>query len=84
MDRTWQVNEARAKFSDLIERASSEGPQTIRRRGRAVAVVVSMEDWQEVQPSLREWLLDPEGRTEQLVPEDLPDITVTGLRPEDF
>ena len=43
---TWTVVEAKAKFSDLIERALSDGPQTITRNGRSAVVVVSLQEWQ--------------------------------------
>jgi len=47
MDTTiWSVAEAKAKFSEMIERAMSEGPQTITRKGRTAAVVVGAEEWQ--------------------------------------
>jgi prevent-host-death family protein len=36
----------KAKFSEMIERAMSEGPQTITRKGRTAAVVVGAEEWQ--------------------------------------
>jgi prevent-host-death family protein len=42
----WTVAEAKAKFSELIERACSEGPQTVTRKGRATVVVVSVEEWE--------------------------------------
>jgi prevent-host-death family protein len=42
----WTIVEAEANFSEIIERAMSEGPQTITRRGRAAAVVVGAEEWQ--------------------------------------
>ncbi len=42
----WTVAEAKAKFSEIIERAMSEGPQTITRNGRTAAVVVGAEEWQ--------------------------------------
>ena len=41
----WTVAEAKAKFSELIERAESQGVQTITRRGRPAAVVVSADEW---------------------------------------
>ena len=44
--QTWSVAEAKAKFSEVIEKAASEGPQTITRRGRKAAVVVDAEEWQ--------------------------------------
>jgi prevent-host-death family protein len=42
----WTVAEAKSKFSEIIERAISEGPQTITRRGRTAAIVVGAEEWQ--------------------------------------
>ena len=41
MTTTWQVQEAKNRFSEMLERARSEGPQIITRHGRAVAQVVS-------------------------------------------
>ncbi len=41
----WTVAEAKARFSELIERARTR-PQTITRRGRSAAVVVSAEEWE--------------------------------------
>jgi antitoxin Phd len=42
----WQVQEAKARFSELIERAQTEGAQRITRHGSARAVVLSAEDYQ--------------------------------------
>jgi prevent-host-death family protein len=42
----WAAAIAKAKFSELLEKAQTEGPQAITRRGRSVAVVVSAEDWE--------------------------------------
>ena len=42
----WTVAEAKAKFSEVIERAQSHGPQTITRKGRRAAVVVGAEEWE--------------------------------------
>jgi prevent-host-death family protein len=44
--QNWTVAEAKAKFSEIIDRAMSEGPQTITRKGRTAAVVVGAEEWQ--------------------------------------
>jgi prevent-host-death family protein len=44
--REWSVAEAKAKFSEVIERAQSDGPQTITRKGRRTAVVVGAEEWE--------------------------------------
>jgi len=45
-EEAWSVAEAKAKFSELIETARSQGPQTITRNGRKAAVVVSPEEWE--------------------------------------
>lgn len=42
----WTVAEAKAKFSEIIDRALSEGPQTITKRGRTTAIVVGAEEWE--------------------------------------
>jgi len=41
----WTVAEAKAKFSEVLERAEKEGPQRITKHGRETAVVVSAEEW---------------------------------------
>jgi prevent-host-death family protein len=43
---TWSVAEAKARFSELIDRALADGPQTITRKGRKAVVVVSAEEWE--------------------------------------
>jgi len=41
--QTWQMQAAKARFSDVVKRAADSGPQEITVHGRAVAVVVSRE-----------------------------------------
>lgn len=43
----WTVAEAKAKFSELIERARAEGPQMITRKGQSSVVVVSAQEWEQ-------------------------------------
>jgi prevent-host-death family protein len=43
---TWTVAEAKAKFSEVIDRAEASGPQIITRHGRTAAVVVAAEEWE--------------------------------------
>jgi prevent-host-death family protein len=45
MDDIWTVAEAKAKFSEVLDRALSDGPQTITRNGKLTAVIVSVEEW---------------------------------------
>jgi len=42
---TWPVQEAKARFSELMERALTEGPQTITRHGAERVVVLSIEEY---------------------------------------
>lgn len=42
---TWTVAQAKAKFSEVIEKAQSRGPQTITRNGHEAVVIVSAEEW---------------------------------------
>jgi antitoxin Phd len=44
----WQVQEAKNKLSEVIERALKEGPQTITRHGQDVAVLISCEEFREL------------------------------------
>ncbi|WP_029526859.1 type II toxin-antitoxin system prevent-host-death family antitoxin [Polaromonas glacialis] len=38
---TWKLQEAKEKFSEVVKRALSEGPQGITVRGESVAVLIS-------------------------------------------
>ena len=42
---TWQLQEAKNRFSEVVRKARSEGPQTITLHGVATAVVVSAQDF---------------------------------------
>lgn len=43
---SWSVANAKARFSELIDKARSEGPQTVTRNGKPAAVLVSVEEWE--------------------------------------
>ena len=45
-EQAWTVAEAKAKLSEVIDRARTAGPQTITKNGRLAAVVVSAEEWE--------------------------------------
>jgi antitoxin Phd len=56
----WQVQEAKAKFSELMDKAEHEGPQIVTRHGEERVVVLSIEDYENMEPrkkSLKELLL---------------------------
>ena len=44
--RYWQVQEAKAKFSEVIKNAQQSGPQEITSHGKPVAVVLSKEEYE--------------------------------------
>ena len=44
--KSWTVAEAKARFSELLDKAQSKGPQTITKHGRTAAVVVSADEWE--------------------------------------
>jgi prevent-host-death family protein len=45
-DRTWQIKDARANFSTMLDRAISDGPQIVTRHGKKMVVVVAAEEWE--------------------------------------
>jgi len=72
MSNIWQVQEARARFSELLEASLAEGPQIVTKRGKEAAVLVPIAQWRKLEklakPSLKEFLLASEPRTEELTP----------------
>jgi prevent-host-death family protein len=70
--RTWQVQDAKARFSEFLEASLTEGPQVVTRRGKEAAVLVPIHEWRRLssaaRPNLKELLLTAEPRTERLVP----------------
>jgi prevent-host-death family protein len=62
---TWSLAEAKAKFSEVVEKARTEGPQHVTRNGRDAVVVVSEADWARATgggKSFLDSLLDPAAR----------------------
>ena len=68
---SWQLQDAKARFSEFLDAALERGPQVVTRRGVEAAVLVPIEEWRRVksaaQPGIRELLLS-EPRFENLVP----------------
>ena len=56
--QTWQLQEAKAKLSEVIETAEKKGPQMITRRGVETAVVVSMEEWKQLKAKRGKTILE--------------------------
>ncbi len=47
---TWKLEDAKARFSELVRKARSEGPQRVTVRGRDAVVVMSVEDLDRILP----------------------------------
>jgi antitoxin Phd len=70
--KVWPVQDAKARFSELLESCLREGPQLVSRRGVEAAVLVPVAEWQRLthaaKPTLKELLLSDVGRTELEIP----------------
>ena len=57
----WPVQDAKARFSELLDASLRDGPQVVTRRGVEAAVLVPIEEWrrltQAARPTLKELLL---------------------------
>jgi prevent-host-death family protein len=49
--QAWQMQEAKARLSELVKRAESEGPQDITMHGKSVAVVLSRATFERISGS---------------------------------
>ena len=69
---TWPVQNAKARFSELLEACITEGPQLVTKRGTEAAVLIPIEMWRNLQatakPSLKELLLSDADRTDLILP----------------
>lgn len=72
MSKTWQVQDAKARFSEFLEASLTEGPQIVTKRGVETAVLIPVEQWRRLEkmtrPNLKDLLLSSEARTDALTP----------------
>jgi antitoxin Phd len=70
--KNWPVQDAKARFSELLDACVSEGPQVVTRRGTETAVLVPIDEWKRLinaaRPSLKELLLSDEARIDFDIP----------------
>jgi prevent-host-death family protein len=70
---TWPVQDAKARFSELLDTCVAQGPQMVTKRGAEAAVLVPVAQWRRMQtvarPSLKSLLLSDQGRGELVLPE---------------
>jgi len=45
IENHWQLQEAKNKFSDLVNKAQNKGPQVVTKHGKDAVVVLSIEDY---------------------------------------
>ena len=73
---TWQLQEAKSRFSEVVELTLKEGPQLVTRRGEDAVVILAIDDYRrlcEQTKGLKESLLNaPRGK--ELVIERSPEL----------
>jgi antitoxin Phd len=81
MKRTWQLQEAKNKFSEVVEEAVKDGPQVVTKRGVETVVILSYSEYVELtapQQKLSGFFREsPLAEVELDVPRDS-----SGLRPD--
>jgi prevent-host-death family protein len=69
---SWQVQDAKARFSEFLDETIKKGPQVVTRRGVETAVLVPFAEWRRLQqaarPGLKALLLGQAPTFENLVP----------------
>jgi prevent-host-death family protein len=66
----WQLQDAKNRFSEVVQRACKEGPQVVTLRGERAAVVLSAKTYDELmakRPSIIEHLLSGPAWPDDLV-----------------
>ncbi len=70
--KSWPVQDAKARFSEMLETCLKEGPQVITKRGADAAVLVPVKDWRRLEraakPGLKELLSTDFARGELNIP----------------
>jgi antitoxin Phd len=69
--KSWQLQHAKARFSEFLDAALRKGPQVVTRRGVEEAVLVPMTEWRRLQqtsaPDIKKLLLGDGPRFEDIV-----------------
>ena len=50
-DRIWRLQDAKNRFSEVVDKALAEGPQVVTRRGQEVVVVVAKDEFTRLRKS---------------------------------
>ena len=66
--QVWQIQDAKARFSEFLETCLTTGPQMVTKHGSEAAVLVPVEQWKRLQaaarPSLKQLLICNESNAE--------------------
>jgi antitoxin Phd len=69
---SWQLQNAKARFSEFLDAALKHGPQVVTRRGIEEAVLVPIHEWRRLQsesrPNIKEVLLAEHPRFADVAP----------------
>ena len=69
---TWPVQDAKARFSELLETCINQGPQLVTKRGTNAAVLVPVAEWlrlnNSAKQSLKNLLLSDDARGDLVLP----------------
>lgn len=70
--KVWPVQDAKARFSEMLDRCLTDGPQVVTKRGTDAAVLVPVKEWQRLKrlarPTFKELLLTDSARGELNIP----------------
>jgi prevent-host-death family protein len=70
--KTWPVEDAKARFSEMLQACLTQGPQLVTKRGSDAAVLVPIDEWRRLRGApvrtLKDLLLTDEGRGDLKIP----------------
>ncbi len=70
--KSWAIQDAKARFSELLDTCLKDGPQLVTKRGAEAAVLVPVDQWRRLQqsarPSLKDLLLADTPRSDLNLP----------------
>lgn len=71
--KIWPVQDAKARFSEMLDSCLADGPQMVTRRGEESAVLIPVSEWKRLtevsRPTLKQLLMNDFARTDLVIPE---------------
>lgn len=56
VSKTWQLQEAKNRFSEVVDRAMKDGAQTVTKHGKPAVVIVSVAEYQKAFANKKSWV----------------------------